>query len=58
MCLRESPLPPELLYISVYVDDDEAFDIWTKRLGVDPSHMVRFGKEVSEVSLEKLLKKN
>ena len=38
-------IPPELLYISVYVDDDEAFDIWTKRLGVDPSHMVRFGKE-------------
>ena len=38
-------LPPERLYVSVYLDDDEAFDIWTKEVGVDPSHMVRFGKE-------------
>ncbi|MEE1320033.1 MAG: alanine--tRNA ligase, partial [Acutalibacteraceae bacterium] len=38
-------IPEELLYVSVYLDDDEAFDIWTKEVGVDPSHMVRFGKE-------------
>ncbi len=38
-------IPPELLYISVYLEDDEAYDIWTKDVGVDPSHMVRFGKE-------------
>ncbi len=38
-------IPKELLYVSVYLEDDEAFDIWTKEVGVDPSHMVRFGKE-------------
>ncbi len=38
-------IPEELLYVSVYVEDDEAYDIWTKELNVDPSHMVRFGKE-------------
>ncbi len=38
-------IPAELLYVSVYLDDDEAYDIWTKEVGVDPSHMVRFGKE-------------
>ncbi len=38
-------MPKELLYVSVYEDDDEAFDIWTQRVGVDPSHMCRMGKE-------------
>ncbi len=38
-------IPAELLYVSVYEEDDEAYDIWTKEVGVDPSHMVRFGKE-------------
>ena len=34
-------MPPEKLYVSIYEDDDEAFDIWTKEVGVDPSHMAR-----------------
>ncbi len=38
-------MPKELLYVSVYEEDDEAYDIWTQRVGVDPSHMVRMGKE-------------
>ena len=38
-------IPADLLYISVYEEDDEAYDIWTKEVGIDPSHMVRFGKE-------------
>ena len=38
-------LPADRLYISIYQDDDEAFDIWTKQNGVDPSHMVRLGRE-------------
>lgn len=38
-------MPVEKLYVSIYEDDDEAFDIWTKEVGVDPSHMVRLGKE-------------
>ncbi len=37
-------IPKEKLYVSVYQDDDEAFDIWTKQVGVDPEHMVRLGK--------------
>ena len=38
-------IPEDLLYVSVYLEDDEAYDIWTKEVGVDPAHMVRFGKE-------------
>ena len=44
-CTDVLELPPDKLYVSVYLDDDEAYDIWTKELGVDPTHMVRFGKE-------------
>ena len=38
-------MPADKIYISVYQDDDEAYDIWTKELGVSPDHMVRLGKE-------------
>jgi len=38
-------IPVEKLYVTVYQDDDEAHDIWTKEIGVDPSHVVRMGKE-------------
>ncbi len=38
-------MPKELLYVSIYQDDDEAYEIWTKQNGVDPSHVVRLGKE-------------
>lgn len=44
-CTKVLEMEPEKLYISVYEEDDEAYDIWTKDIGVDPSHMVRFGKE-------------
>ncbi len=37
-------IPKEKLFISVYEDDDEAYDIWTKKVGVEESHMVRLGK--------------
>lgn len=37
-------LPKDLLYISVYQDDDEAYDIWTTTMGIDPSHMTKLGK--------------
>ena len=33
------------LHISVYEEDDEAYDIWTKKVGIAPDHMVRLGKE-------------
>ena len=38
-------MPVDKLYVSIYQDDDEAYDIWTKEVGVDPSHMVRLGKD-------------
>ncbi len=38
-------MPADKLYVSIYEDDDEAFKIWTEEVGVDPSHMVRLGKE-------------
>ncbi len=38
-------MPKEKLYISVYENDDEAWDIWTKEIGVEESHMKRLGKE-------------
>lgn len=44
-CTKVMEMDPEKLYISVYLDDDEAYDIWTKDVGVKESHMVRFGKE-------------
>ena len=44
-CTKVIEMDPERLYISVYLDDDEAYDIWTKEIGVQASHMVRFGKE-------------
>ncbi len=41
----ELAIPAEKLYISVYLDDDEAYDIWTQKIGIPADHMVRFGKE-------------
>lgn len=38
-------IDPSRLYPSIYVDDDEAFDIWTKEIGVAPERITRFGKE-------------
>ncbi|MCQ2513586.1 MAG: alanine--tRNA ligase [Ruminococcus sp.] len=38
-------MPAEKLYVSIYEDDDEAYKIWTEEVGVEPSHMVRLGKE-------------
>ncbi|MDR3208103.1 MAG: alanine--tRNA ligase [Oscillospiraceae bacterium] len=43
-CTGVMAMPPDKLYISVYLDDDEAYDIWTKEIGVEPSHMTRLGK--------------
>ena len=42
---QDLEIPAEKLYISVYTDDDEAYDIWTKKVGIPEDHMVRFGKE-------------
>ena len=44
-CTKVLELPVERIWVSIYQDDDEAFDIWTKEVGVDPSRIVRLGKE-------------
>jgi len=33
------------LYPSIYENDEEAFDIWTKEIGVPADHVFRFGKK-------------
>ena len=42
---KELEISADRLYISVYQDDDEAYDIWTKSVGIPEDHMVRLGKE-------------
>ena len=38
-------LDPNRLYPSIYVEDDEAFEIWNKEIGIGPERIFRFGKE-------------
>ncbi len=38
-------LDPDRLYPSVYLEDDEAFDIWNKEIGIPAERIYRFGKE-------------
>lgn len=43
-CTEVLDMPVDRLYVTIYENDDEAFEIWTKQNGVDPSHIVRLGK--------------
>ena len=38
-------LEADRLYPSIYLDDDEAFDIWNKEIGIPKERIFRFGKE-------------
>lgn len=38
-------LPKERLWITIYQDDDEAFEIWNKKVGIPAERIVRMGKE-------------
>ncbi|MBE6542961.1 MAG: alanine--tRNA ligase [Ruminococcaceae bacterium] len=38
-------LPKDKLWVTIYLDDDEAYDIWANKIGVDPEKIVRLGKE-------------
>ena len=38
-------LDPNRLYPSIYQDDDEAFEIWNKEIGIPEERIFRFGKE-------------
>lgn len=44
-CTQVLELPVDKLWVTIYQDDDEAFDIWTKEVGVAPERIVRMGKE-------------
>lgn len=38
-------IPENLLWPSIYENDEEAYEIWANKIGVDPAHIVRLGKE-------------
>ncbi len=38
-------IPADRLWISVYEDDEEARNIWINEVGIDPSHIVKLGKD-------------
>ena len=43
------------LYPSIYEDDEEAFDIWNKEIGIAPERIFRFGKEDNSGSMVPVL---
>lgn len=42
---QELKLPKDKLYVTIYLDDDEAFEIWTTLTDIDPTRIFRLGKE-------------
>ena len=44
-CTKVLEMPIDKLWVTIYQDDDEAFEIWTKEVGVAPDRIVRMGKE-------------
>ncbi len=38
-------MPVDKLWVTIYRDDDEAYDIWANEIGIDPAKIVRLGKE-------------
>ncbi|HHV50377.1 MAG TPA: alanine--tRNA ligase [Clostridiales bacterium] len=44
-CTEVLKMPVDRLWVSIYKDDDQAFDIWTKKVGISPDRVVRLGKE-------------
>ena len=37
-------MPADRIYVTVYEEDQEAYEIWTKEVGLEPSHVKRMGK--------------
>ncbi len=44
-CTEVMEMDPEKIYVSIYLDDDEAHDIWHDEIGVPEERIVRLGKE-------------
>jgi len=38
-------IPKDKLYVTIYLEDDEAFDIWSKKTDIDPKRIFRLGKD-------------
>ncbi len=43
-CTEVMEIPKDKLYVSVYLEDDEAFDIWEKKVGIPKERIFRMGK--------------
>ncbi|NJN93177.1 MAG: alanine--tRNA ligase [Anaerolineales bacterium] len=47
-CLTKSyGISPDRLYYTVHTGDDEAFDLWTKEMGIDPARVYRMGDKTN-----------
>ena len=44
-CTKWLKLQEDKLWVTIYQDDDEAFDIWNKKIGIPEEKIVRMGKE-------------
>lgn len=45
-------IPKESIWVSIYLDDDDAFEIWNKKIGIPAEKIVRLGKEDNFWELE------
>ncbi|HYE84244.1 MAG TPA: alanine--tRNA ligase [Clostridia bacterium] len=45
LCTEVFKLPVDRLWVTIYLDDDEAFDIWHNKIGLPADRIVRMGKE-------------
>ncbi len=43
LCTGRFRLEPERMYVTVHLDDDEAYDLWRKDIGVPPERIYRYG---------------
>lgn len=44
-CTQDLKMPVDKLWVTIYLDDDEAFEIWNKDVGLPPERIVRMGKK-------------
>lgn len=42
---KELSLPEDRLYVTIYNDDDDAFNLWSKKIGFNPKKIFRFGEK-------------
>lgn len=44
---KDLDMEPEKLWVTIYEDDDEAFDIWQQEIGIPAERIVRLGKDTN-----------